>query len=397
VPPTVLEILVEIAAGLLLFPVTLLFVEVVSASIPRPPVKQPRGERRQVAVLIPAHNESTLIASTLEAIGPQLASSDRLIVIADNCTDDTAAVAASAGAESIVRTDQIKRGKGFALDFGVQHLARSPPDVVIVVDADCRVAAGAIDTLARTCDSSGRPIQALYLMRAPAGAGIKTQTAEFAWTVKNLVRPTGLHRLGLPCHLTGSGMAFPWALISSATLATGHIVEDLKLGIDLARRGTPPCFCPEALVTSEFPLSSAGAASQRARWEHGHLSVILGEAPGLAWDSLIRFDPNLLALAFDVLVPPLALLTLLVGAAWAAACISFLLTKSLLPIAMATLAALLLAASVLLAWTMYGRNIVSLHKLAFAAIYAPLKLPLYLKFLFARQTAWVRSKRDHED
>jgi cellulose synthase/poly-beta-1,6-N-acetylglucosamine synthase-like glycosyltransferase len=392
-----LEALVEIAAGLLLLPVTVLFAEVLSASIVRSSVKELRGERRRVAVLIPAHNESSLIASTLESIRPQLAGSDRLLVIADNCTDDTAAMAAGAGAECIVRTDQSRRGKGFALDFGVHHLAQSPPQVVIVVDADCRVAPGAIDTLARQCDSSGRPIQALYLMRAPAGAGIKTQTAEFAWAMKNLVRPTGLHRLGMPCHLTGSGMAFPWPVIRSATLATGHIVEDLKLGIDLARTGTAPLFCPEALVTSEFPLSSAGAASQRTRWEHGHLSVILSEAPVLAWDSLIRFDPTLLALAFDVMVPPLALLTLLVGAAWAAACAAFLLTKALLPIAMASLAVLLLAASVLLAWAIYGRHIVSLHKLAFAAIYAPLKLPLYLKFLFTRQTAWVRSKRDHED
>jgi cellulose synthase/poly-beta-1,6-N-acetylglucosamine synthase-like glycosyltransferase len=392
-----LEALVEIAAGLLLLPVTVLFVEVVSASIPRPSMKKPQGERRRVAVLMPAHNESSLLASTLESIRPQLESSDRLVVIADNCTDDTAAIAAGAGAESIVRTDPTRRGKGFALDFGVHQLAHSPPEVVIVVDADCRVAPGAIDTLARSCDSSGRPVQALYLMRAPAGAGIKTQTAEFAWAMKNLVRPTGLRRLGMPCHLTGSGMAFPWPLMRSATLATGHIVEDLKLGIDLARSGTPPIFCPEALVTSEFPLSSVGAASQRTRWEHGHLSVILSEAPGLAWDSVTRFDPNLLALALDVMVPPLALLTLLVGAAWAAACVAFLLTKALLPVAMASLALLLLAASVLLAWAVYGRNIVSLHKLAFAAIYAPLKLPLYLKFLFTRQTAWVRSKRDHED
>jgi hypothetical protein len=123
----------------------------------------------------------------------------------------------------------------------------------------------------------------------------------------------------------------------------------------------------------------------------------LSEAPVLALDSLTRFDPTLLALAFDVMVPPLALLTLLVGAAWAVACVAFLLTKALLPIVMASLAVLLLAASVLLAWATYGRNIVSLHKLAFAAIYAPLKLPLYLKFLFTRQTAWIRSKRDHED
>jgi len=118
-----LEFLIEIAAGLLLLPVAVLFAEVVSASIPRSRVNQPQGERRRVAVLIPAHNEASLIASTLESIRPQLASSDRLIVVADNCSDDTAAIAAGAGAESIVRTDQTKRGKGFALDFGVHYLA----------------------------------------------------------------------------------------------------------------------------------------------------------------------------------------------------------------------------------------------------------------------------------
>jgi cellulose synthase/poly-beta-1,6-N-acetylglucosamine synthase-like glycosyltransferase len=206
-----------------------------------------------------------------------------------------------------------------------------------------------------------------------------------------------LHRLGLPCQLMGTGMAFPWACIRSADLATGHIVEDLKLGIDLARRGTPPLFCPEALVTSEFPGSSEGVQSQRTRWEHGHLSVIISDAPKLLLSSLATMNFHGLALALDLAIPPLSLLTLLVIADWSAAALFAFLKKSYFPLAAASAAAALLMLAVLLAWRAYGRQVISLPNLALAMLHAVLKIPLYLKFLVARQVKWIRSKREADE
>jgi cellulose synthase/poly-beta-1,6-N-acetylglucosamine synthase-like glycosyltransferase len=249
---------------------------------------------------VPAHDEALIISRTLQTILPQLAPGDRLVVVADNCTDETAALAAAEGADVLVRTDLVRRGKGYALDYGIRHLESDAPEIVLVVDADCRITPGAIERLARLSHRSGRPVQALYLMQAAEGAGPKMRVAEFAWVIKNQVRPLGLHRLGLPCQLMGTGMAFPWACISSANLATGHIVEDLKLGIELTRRGTPPLFCPEALVTSEFPSSGEGIRSQRTRWEHGHLGVILSDAPQLFLSSLAPLNLPALALALDL-------------------------------------------------------------------------------------------------
>jgi cellulose synthase/poly-beta-1,6-N-acetylglucosamine synthase-like glycosyltransferase len=222
---------------------------------------------------------------------------------------------------------------------------------------------------------------------------LKVQIAEFAWTVKNLVRPTGLHRLGFPCHLMGSGMAFPWSRIRSATLASGHIVEDLKLGIDMALVGAPPLFCPSGLITSEFPQSAEGIAGQRTRWEHGHLSVILSEAPRLFWKFLTSGDRGLLALALDLSVPPIALLTLLVTAALIASFLFFLITNAWTPIAIISFASALLVLSVAFSWMRYGRNIISFVNLAYALVYASMKIPLYARFLFAKQTTWIRSKR----
>jgi cellulose synthase/poly-beta-1,6-N-acetylglucosamine synthase-like glycosyltransferase len=393
---TLLEFVLGCAALLLLLPVAVLFAEVLLAVTHRDSAAAPVGERPRIAVVIPAHNEASMIAGTLRFIVPQLAESDRLIVVADNCTDETAAIAAAQGAETIERRDPVNRGKGYALDFGIRHLESDAPDVVVIIDADCQATAGSIDRLAFVCTETARPVQALYLMFAPTDAGVMTRIGEFAWTVKNRVRPLGLHRLGMPCQLMGTGMAFPWSCIAAATLATGHIVEDLKLGIDLARAGTPPLFCPEALVTSQFPASAEGIRSQRARWEHGYLSVILSDTPRLLRAALGARNVDLLAMAVDLSVPPLALLMLQVATVWLLSALFCIFAKALIPLGIATLAAVLLALSVLLSWGVYGRRIISMGGLALAVLYALWKIPLYAKFLVSRQINWVRSKRDGE-
>ena len=379
--------LLEGVAALLLIPVLVLLAE----TLPGPGRGRGRDARRpRLAVLIPAHDEAILIAATVRSVRSQLEPPDRLVVVADNCSDDTAAIATSEGAEAVVRADRTRRGKGYALDFGIRHLERDPPEMVVIVDADCQLSEGSIDRLARDCCRTGRPVQALYLMHAPHGAGLKTRIAEFAWIVRNQARPMGLHRVGLPCQLMGTGMAFPWTTIRSVNLATGHIVEDLKLGLDLARSGNASLFCPEALVSSEFPTSSEGVRSQRERWEHGHLGTLMSEAPRLLWHALTHLDRNTLTLALDLAVPPLALLTLLVSGVW---CVSAA-SRAWIALAIASVAAVLLATSVLLSWARYAKGVISLHSLALAAVYALWKIPLYARFLVARRSNWVRAKRD---
>lgn len=393
---TVLELLLTALALLILVPVTVLFVQVLMALPPYSPRPVSAGRRPVIAVLVPAHDEALMIGATVRSIAPQLAAGDRLVVVADNCSEDTASVAAAAGAEVIERNDPDRRGKGYALDFGVRHLERNPPEVVIVIDADCWIADGTLDRLARLCEQSSRPVQALDLMRAPPGSGLKTRIAEFAWLVRNHVRPLGYHRLGLPCQLMGTGMAFPWRFIRSAPLASAHMVEDMKLGIHAARAGTPPLFCPEALVTSRFPSGEDAIAHQRKRWEHGHLAVMLGEGPGLLAEAAARRNIALGAMALDLCVPPLALLALGCVAAFASSAALFALAGAALPLAVAAAALALFASAVLLAWHRFGREAISAGGLAAAPFYALWKLPIYLQFLVRRQGEWVRSRRDGE-
>jgi cellulose synthase/poly-beta-1,6-N-acetylglucosamine synthase-like glycosyltransferase len=350
--------------------------------------------RRRVAVLVPAHDEALGIEVSLRSMLAQLGPRDRLLVVADNCSDNTASVARAAGAEVVERFDAHLRGKGYALDFGVRHLEKAPPEVVVVVDADCELGPRSLELLATACANVNRPIQALYLMHAPPQAGLKTRIAAFAWVVKNQVRPLGYGRLGLPCQLMGTGMAFPWATIQSAPLASGHIVEDMQLGLDLARSGRPPLFCQDALVTSFFPSDARGIADQRSRWEEGHVGVIIRHGLPALWHALLTRNRDLAAMVLDLCVPPLTMLVMLLVAQAIVTGVLFAVDGASYPFALALLSLALMSLAVGMAWARFGRRIVSLRELTGIPLYILSKLPLYSRFLRSGKREWVRTRRD---
>lgn len=389
-----LEIVYWICGAVLSVPVTVLAVQILLAAVPLRPLVAVGNRNASVAVLVPAHNEAKMIRENLRLIKAQLQGNDRLVVVADNCDDRTAEIARGVGAEVLERFNDLERGKGYALDYGLEHLRARPPEIVIIVDADCRVQTGALNRLALACEQRQRPVQALYLMHAPENPTLKSKVAEFAWIVKNLVRPLGYSRLRLPCQLMGAGMAIPWYLFSKTSVADGNIVEDLKLGIELAVLGKPPCFCPDAVVTSTFAANRDGASTQRTRWEHGHLGMICSQGPKLLVRTARAGNVGAFSLVLDMCVPPLALLTIFVFA-WSMAGVMLQVVIGSETSQLATLMLpLMLFVAVMLAWFMYGRQAISLKNLAFVPFYVLSKIPLYFKFLLRRQVEWVRAKRD---
>jgi hypothetical protein len=101
-------------------------------------------------------------------------------------------------------------------------------------------------------------------------------------------------------------------------------------------------------------------------------------------------------LALDLCVPPLALLVLQVAATFLAAAVFYALTGYRAPLLIIGSAALLFGFAVLTAWWAQGRRIVSFSDLLSACTYPLWKIPVYLQFIFSRQSEWVRSKRDKE-
>ncbi|MBW4420232.1 MAG: glycosyltransferase [Myxacorys californica WJT36-NPBG1] len=353
-------------------------------------------QQHRIAVLVPAHNEEVCLGLTLADLVPQLKPRDQVVVIADNCTDATAEIACKAGATVIERHNLAQVGKGYALDYGLRHLAADPPDVVVLIDADCRVQPDTIAQLTQAAIATGRPAQATYLMEKPAVPSPKDAVSAFAFTVKNLVRPLGLSQLKLPCLLTGTGMAFPWAVIRSVDLANGHLVEDMKLSLDLTITGYAPIYCPEALVIGNLPQQERAARSQRTRWEHGHLQAIRMYVPLLLKAGIEKQRPEAFALALELSIPPLSLFVM----GWLGLTIAALVwgtTSALWTAAeLMAIAGICLFLAILLAWAKFGRADLPLRQLLSVPFYILWKIPLYFRFLVQPQRAWVRTERDSE-
>ena len=359
-----------------------------SAQTPRP----------SIAVIVPAHNEAAGVNHTIDAIVPQLTEQDRLVVVADNCTDDTAGVARELGATVLERFDDDRRGKGYAIRHAVDHLESNPPQVVVVIDADCLPLPGCIQRIAGAAYESDRPRQAAYIMQPPKHyATPGTLVSAFAVTVKNYVRPRGLQRISMPCLITGSGVAYPWELLYCAPHPESHIVEDMHYSVDLALVGRPPLPCMEALVESPLPDSRQAAHTQRTRWEHGHLQVMLSQGPRLLAGAFRRRSMKLLVMWLELMVPPLSLLVfslaaasvLIAGASWYLA--------NWLPLFALAVNSLVGVIGLSIAWWRFGRRVLPAAKLLSIPQYVLSKLSIYTKFVTAREDSWVRTARDSED
>ncbi len=383
-----------VALSVALLPACLVFAAQVFLFAGRSDAATPPASARRApfVILMPAHDEAEGIAVTLGQLMPQLSPGDRVLVVADNCSDATASIARDAGAQVVERA-HADRGKGFALAFGIDALRAQPPEAILILDADCLLAAGSLDALGDELSRSRRPVQALYLMTAPGDAPLGRRLAQFAWRVRNRVRPAGWRRVDMPCQLMGTGMAFTWDMLAGAPLANASIVEDMKLGIDLAAKGAAPIFCERALVTSEFPTTASATATQRTRWEHGHMEMILREAPRLFIDGLARRNRHLLGMALDLSVPPLALLAGVACAACLLAAAGVACGGSAWGLLGPAVDLSMLACAVLVAWAVSGRDLVRFGELLSIPWYVVSKLPLYLRFFLRRQREWVRTAR----
>jgi len=349
-------------------------------------------------ILMPAHNEAGVIESTISGLLRQSVPPEAILVIADNCTDNTAEIAKGLGVAVHERVNNTQRGKGFALDCGIVLLKeQEQPDVLIILDADCEIDAGSLRLLVNSCVQKARPVQSLYLMRYNENPSLKQRVAGFAWLVKNKIRPIAVNKLGLPVTLTGTGMAFPWHVIADVNVAHGNIVEDMQLGIDCTLNGFSPIFCEQAIVYSDFPEQVEAEKTQRTRWEHGHLMTIGQQVPRLIKQAVIRKDWRLLGLALDIGVPPLSLLVM-----FSSLVLLFLLGYSYVAGSYGAFSLFLtsfifFATTLLGTWWRYGREYLTIKELCSIPVYIASKLSVYTAFIFKRQKSWVRTSRDVKD
>jgi len=287
------------------------------ASFFRRPGTSPVGDQTdplsRLVVLIPAHNEADLLGRCLATLKDQSYSGERfsIVVIADNCTDATADIAASMGAQVLVRKDPGARGKGQALRWAMDQIVERPdaPDAVVVVDADSVADTHLLRGLAARLEAGAEVVQGEYLALTEDDSPASALRAA-ALLLFHRVRFSGRAALGMPCNLVGNGMLFSRRLLRDHPWSAFTSAEDLEYSIDLRLAGFRPVYAPEAGLRAPLPARGRAVSIQQLRWEGGRFHVVKTRLPKLVTAIVVAGRLDLLDAAIDLAVPPLGLLAL---------------------------------------------------------------------------------------
>lgn len=361
-------------------------------STPPPPVRDVRFD-----VVVPAHNEESGVADTVRSLLAAEYPRDRfrVVVVADNCTDRTAARAGEAGARVLERSDEQRRGKGHALAFAFERLGgEGIADAFVVVDADSLVSPNLLSAFAARIESGAEALQARYGVRNRT-ASWRTRLLHLAFTLIHDVRSSARERLRLSCGLRGNGMAFSAALLTRVPHGAFSIVEDLEYGLQLGLAGCCVRYVPEASVVGDMAVSESASRSQRSRWEGGRLALARRYGPTLLGRAFRERDPLSLDLGLDLLVPPLTYLVLGVafGLGIAGAGLGLGMGTAVSS-ALWALAALALAIYVVRGWLEAGLGWRGLADLMHVPLFILWKLTLWARDDPGRRGEWVRTRRE---
>lgn len=232
-----------------------------------------------IAILIAARNEESVIGNLLESIGAQDYPSEHLrtVVIADNCTDSTAQIALSYGATVFERFNTEKVGKGYALDYAIEGLQKSGEwkniDGVIVLDADNLLRENYVSEMNKTFSDG---YEAFTSYRNSKNYGDNWISAGYGlWYIRE---SKFLHYarmlLGSSCAISGTGFLVSRALLDKFNGWKFYLLtEDIEFSIFSVIQGVKIGCCINAELFDEQPVTFHQSYKQRLRWSKGFFQV----------------------------------------------------------------------------------------------------------------------------
>ena len=294
-----------------------------AAMLPRRRERPSDNPDARFLVVIPAHEEesviSTVVGNCLAANYPR--SQFAVLVIADNCSDQTALLASRAGARVVERSDLKKRSKGYAIEYLIEGLKRSGEldsiDALVVIDADTTIDPDLLLHFDRALHGGRDWLQAYYTVANP-DLSWRTRLLKYAFSLFNGVMPLGQNRLGADATFKGNGMCFSVAGLKRVPWRCYGLVEDMEYAWTIRLAGERIWFLPDVSVYGAM-LGTGGqaAASQRRRWEFGRSEIRKKYLGPLLRSSRIGWWEKLLSLC-ELTIPPLTVIAVVYTLAAAA-------------------------------------------------------------------------------
>ena len=357
--------------------------------------------QRRFVVVVPAHNEEPTIERTLRSLIAIEYAKDRfdIVVIADNCTDETAAVAEKYGTLVFERNEPDRRGKGYALRWCFDVLlAQSKYEAVVVIDADSVVSKNFLAVMNYYLDRGARVIQGSDIVEPQQGTW-NSEMTRISFLLYNYVRPLGRKVIGCTTGLRGNGMCFSASVLQEVPWEAYSLNEDVEYGLHLLIRGIPVQFAPEAFVFAVMPQIVAHAESQRARWEKGRFPLIRKFAMPLIFESFRKRSYVYFDAFIELMTPALVNILMLVG-------ILFFVTAALAAMGLERMVLYAAIWLTLLAGgfvhLLVGLYVAKASRATYLALlnlprYVLWKVALYVRMLFAgKQQEWIRTTRESD-
>jgi cellulose synthase/poly-beta-1,6-N-acetylglucosamine synthase-like glycosyltransferase len=369
-----------------------LFVQTLMSAGLAPPT--PSSRQLRFDLVVPAHNEALAIAATVANLLLLDWPRDRyrILVVADNCTDATAALASAAGATVLERRDPIHRGKGYALQFAFQRSREDCwADAAVVVDADAQVSANLLEAFAVRIEQGAQALQAHHGVLNPAGAW-RTRLLTIAMAAYHVVRSRARERAHLSAGIRGNGWCVTHAVLEQVPYNAFSLAEDIEFGIDLGLAGHRIHYAGEADASQEMVADGKTAGKQRQRWEDGRFQLIRSRTLPLLRAAVRRRSAVCLDLALDLIVLPLTYVALNVGALLLISVLATWWNPALQGWVWLSLScALALMLYVFRGWQLSGTGARGLLDLAGTPIFIVWKVMLMLSR--NRSTEWLRTDR----
>ncbi|MCX7748921.1 MAG: glycosyltransferase [Clostridia bacterium] len=225
------------------------------------------------AVIIAAHNEENVIANIIHSLKVLNYPKNMydIFVIADNCNDNTAKIARENGAIVHERFDNVKKGKGYSLEWMFKRLFQLEEkyDAICILDADNLVSSNFLLEMNKQLQLGHQVIQGYLDSKNPSDSWISGNYSIAYW-ISNRLFQLPRYYLGLSCALGGTGFVMSTEVLKDIGWGATCLTEDLEFSLKLVLKGKRVSWCHEAKVYDEKPLRLSQSWRQRKRWMQGH-------------------------------------------------------------------------------------------------------------------------------
>lgn len=238
-------------------------------------------EFHKFAFIIAARNERAVIGNLIDSIKQQNYPAELIdvIVVADNCTDDTANIAREHGAICYERFNNMLVGKGYALDYCFNRIVEDFGDYTaydgyFVFDADNVVDKNYVKEMNKVFD---RGYNVITSYRNSKNYDTNWITSGYSlWFIreaKYLNNPRMM--LKTSCAVSGTGF-----LVNSTIIKKNNgwkfnlLTEDIQFSVVNILEGEKIGYCESAMFYDEQPTTFKQSWNQRMRWSKGFYQVM---------------------------------------------------------------------------------------------------------------------------